>query len=223
MNIVVIHGQTHKGNTYKATQMLLEKLCFNSEDIKEFHTTNFPQCCGCTQCILKSEELCPHYERMNTITSALDQADLIIVNSPNYCMNMTGQLKSFCDHMGYRWMSHRPFDMRNKVGVAISTTAGTGASKTTKQIKEQMIWWSVGRVYQIPVTVAAFSIDEVKKEKFEKIDAKVARIAKKINKSIKKPKPCFKTKFYFKIMSMMHKGMAWNEVETQYWKEKGWI
>lgn len=148
MNVVVVHGQRHKGNTYKVTKMLLEKLNCEESDIKEFHVTNISQCIGCVKCIMEDEKLCPHYNEVKDIISAIDESDIIILESPNYCMNMTGQLKTFCDHMAYRWMVHRPVDMRKKIGVAISTTSGVGAGKTTKQIKEQLMWWSVGRVYR---------------------------------------------------------------------------
>jgi len=48
-------------------------------------------------------------------------------------MEMSGQLKTFFDHMAYRWISHRPHpSMKNKIGVAISTTAGAGAKGPQK-------------------------------------------------------------------------------------------
>ena len=223
MKVAVIHGQSHKKNTYKVTKLLLDKLNCNKDDITEFDINGFPQCCGCTQCILKDEHNCPHHEQVAQITAVVDNADVIVVESPNYCMNMTGQLKSFCDHMAFRWMSHRPVDMRNKIGVAICTTAGAGASKTTKQIAEQLIWWSVGKVYRLPFTVAAVSLEEVKQKRIDKLNKKINKIAKKVNNKAGKSKPCFKTKFYFKMMAFSHKKMPWSEIETEYWKKRGWI
>lgn len=223
MKITAVYGQVHKKNTYKVTQLLLNQLDCSKEDIVEFNINDIPPCCGCTQCINKDEHLCPHHEQIANIITAIDDADIIVLASPNYCMGMTGQMKSFCDHMAYRWMSHRPVDMRSKIGVAISTTAGIGASKTTKQIAEQMIWWSIGRVYQMPFTVGAFSMEEAKPKRMDKLNNKISKLAKTINRKIDRSKPCFKTKFYFRIMSMMHKGMPWNQIETDYWKEKGWI
>ncbi len=61
-------------------------------------------CIGCTQCFRKSETLCPHYEKINPLTEALDEADVLIFESPVYVYHVTGSMKAFLDHYGYRWM-----------------------------------------------------------------------------------------------------------------------
>ena len=66
-------------------------------------------------------------------------------------------------------------------------------------------------------------MEEVKPKRMVKLNNKISKLAKTINRKVGRSKPCFKTKFYFRIMSMMHKGMPWNQIETDYWKEKGWI
>lgn len=223
MKITVVHGQAHKKNTYKLTQMLLSALDCEKDDISEFYVNGISQCVGCTQCILKDEKLCPHLAETTPIIEAIDRADVILFDTPNYCMGMSGQLKSFCDHMAYRWMSHRPHDMRHKIGVAVSTAAGSGAKKATKEICNNFIWWSMGRTYQLPVIVSALNFDEISEKRMKKIKKKVARLADKINREVGKVKPCIKTRFFFRMMTMMHSGMAWSEVETAYWKKQGWI
>lgn len=56
------------------------------------------------------------------------------MDTPNYCMGMTGQLKTFFDHMAYRWLSHSPLGaMQNKIAIAVSTTAGAGAGVATQE------------------------------------------------------------------------------------------
>lgn len=224
MKITVVNGQAHKGNTYQLTHMLLEQLDCNEGDIKEFNVNGMGQCVGCTQCILKDEKVCPHRAQVEPIIEALDESDVIIFNSPNYCMGMSGQMKSFCDHMAYRWMSHRPNGtMRNKIGVAISTTAGTGASKTTKAICTQFTWWAVGRTYQLPFTVSAYKWEEISKKRIEKLQKKVKKLANKINHRVGHVRPCFKTRFFFGMMTIMHEKMAWSELETEHWRANGWI
>lgn len=149
MQVVIIHGQQHQGNTYRLTQMLLHKLHCTPTEIQTFFVNGMPQCVGCCQCMMQDETRCPHHEQVAPILTALDQADVILLTSPNYCFEMTGQLKSFCDHVAYRWMIHRPADLRQKIGVALSTAAGGGARSVTKSLRRQMQWWSVGRVYQL--------------------------------------------------------------------------
>lgn len=224
MKIAVVHGQLHKGNTYQVSHMLLKQLNCEEAEIKEFNVNGIGQCVGCYQCIVKDEHLCPHKAQMEPIRNALDEADVIIFASPNYCMGMTGQMKSFFDHMAYRWMSHRPNGaMRNKIGVAISTTAGMGASKTTKQICQQFLWWAMGRNYSLNFSVNAFKLEEVNQKRMVKLEKKIGKLADKINHKAGHVKPCFKTRFLFGIMTKMHKGADWSQLETDYWKANGWI
>ena len=126
--------------------------------------------------------------------------------------------------MAYRWISHRPYPtMKQKIGVAISTTAGTGAKKVTKVITNQMFWWSVGKTYQMPVIVAAMSWNQVSDKVKSKAERKAAKIAKAIQRDFGHVKPGPRARFMFFIMKQMHKGMDYSPVDMNYWKEKGWI
>lgn len=224
MKIAVIHGQQHKGSTYHITQMLLNKLNYTQEDLAEFYVNNISHCVGCFQCFMKGENFCPHRSQIEDVINAIEEADLIVIDSPTYVFSVSGQLKTFFDHMGYRWISHRPHpSMKHKIGVAISTTAGTGAKKTTKMIASQMFWWSVGKTYQLPITVAAMSWDQMSAAKKEKAEKKTLQITKSIHRNLGRVKPDFKGSFMFFIMKQMHKGMDYNPLEVSYWKEQGWI
>jgi multimeric flavodoxin WrbA len=217
MNITIIYGQQHHGNTYKLTQMLLTQLSDTETTIREFSVNGMPQCVGCCQCIMKDERLCPHRDRTDPIITAMENADIIIFASPNYCFEMTGQMKSFCDHLAYRWMIHRPYDMRRKIGVAISTTAGGGAFSVTKSIKRQMQWWSIGRVFRLNLAIWADSIEKMPEKRRHKLEKRVEKLAKKIKHIGSNPHPCIKVKLLFRIMKKLHSKEGWNEVETVYW------
>lgn len=103
MKITIVHGQNHKGSTYHIADILAKKL---GGEVKEFFLPkDFDSfCVGCAQCFMKSETLCPHYEKLKPITDALDEADVIILASPVYVYHVTGQMKAFLDHYGYRWL-----------------------------------------------------------------------------------------------------------------------
>lgn len=224
MKVAVIHGQQHKGNTYHVTWMLLTKLNITKEDISEFYVNGIDNCVGCFQCVMKGEHRCPHRSQIDEMIKAIEEADVIIIDSPTYVLNVSGQLKTFFDHMGYRWISHRPYPtMKHKIGVAISTTAGAGAKKTTKMIASQMFWWSVGKTYQLPVTVAAMNWEQMSTKRKEKAERKASDIARAIRRKIGHVKPGIKARFMFFIMKQMHKGMDYSPVDKNYWKENGWI
>ena len=223
MKIVVIHGQSHKGSTYRVTRLLMDELSETAE-YKEFTTGEIQPCIGCFSCVVKGEEFCPQRAVVAPIIMAIGEAELILIESPNYCMEMSGQLKTFFDHMAYRWISHRPHpSMKNKIGVAVSTTAGMGAKGTAKSIARQMFYWGVSKTYCLPFAVSAMSWEEVKAEKKSKITKVVKKTAGKIKRKIRKVKPGIKSRFMFQIMRSMQKNSTWNPVDRKHWEENGWI
>ncbi len=224
MKAAVIHGQTHKGSTYHLLHMLLDKLNCSKEEVSEFYVNGVEDCIGCFKCIIQSENLCPHRGQIEDIILAIEEADVIVIASPTYVFSMSGQLKTFFDHMGYRWMSHRPHPaMKNKIGVAISTAAGAGAKNTTKQIAEQMFWWGVGKTYCLSLTVAAMGWHEVEDKRKAKADKAIEKLARTIVNRVGCVTPGIKTRFMFFIMKQMQKGKGYNMVGVKHWRENGWI
>jgi len=227
MEITVVHGQAHKGSTYHVSRELISHLEGNEKAV--VHSFMLPIdgpnfCVGCFSCIYKGEGFCPHQEKMKTIVEALEASDVIIIDSPTYCFEMTGQLKTLFDHLGFMWMTHRPNGkMFNKVGVAISTAAGAGAKRVTKSIRLQFTWWGVGKSFRLPVLVNAKSYKEVSDEKKIEITKKTSKLAKKITKELGNVKTNFISKFLFKLMSMMHKTNTWNPVDKDHWEKQDWL
>jgi len=221
MKITLIHGQSHKGSTYHIARMLAEKL---EGEIKEFFLPrDFKSLCvGCTNCFKKSETLCPHYNELKSITEAMDEADVIILASPVYVYHVTGAMKAFLDHYGYRWMVHRPDErMFHKQAVCISTAAGAGMKSTNKDMADSTFFWGVGKTYQYGIAVAATSWEQVSDKKKRSIDKKTSDLARKIKKNNGHVKTSIKTKVFFYVMRMLQKS-GWNEADVIYWKEKGW-
>lgn len=222
MKIVIIHGQNHKGSTYNIAHMLAEKI---DGDIKEyFLPRDFGEyCVGCTNCFMKSETLCPHYDRLKTITESIDSADVIILASPVYVYHATGAMKTFLDHYGYRWMVHRPEEsMFKKQGVCISTAAGAGMKSTNKDMMDSLFFWGVAKRYQYGVAIAATDWNSISEKKRVAIEKATSSIAKKIKRSSKNVKPGLKTKMFFGIMRQMQKN-GFTPSDADYWKSKGWI
>ncbi len=224
MKIAVIHGQQHQGSTYHITHMLLEQLPCEKKDIQEFYVNHLEHCVGCVGCVMKGEQACPHHSDIAPIAKAMEAADVIVINSPTYCLSMSGQLKTFFDHMCYRFMNHRPHPaMKDKIGIAISTTAGAGANNTTAQIAKQLSWWNVGKIYQLPFTVSATSWEEMSEKKKEGAKKRTGKIAKAIPKKMGHVKPGVKQRFLFFMMKQMQKGMGYSPADMDWWKRQGWL
>lgn len=222
MKIVIIHGQNHKGSTYHISHILAEKI---GGEIKEyFLPRDFGEfCVGCTNCFMKSETKCPHYERLKPITDSMDEADVIILASPVYVYHATGAMKAFLDHYGYRWMVHRPEEsMFRKQGVCISTAAGAGMKSTNKDMMDSLFFWGVARRYKYGIGIAATDWSRVNEKKKRAIDKAASGIANRILRNSKNVKPDLKTRAFFWIMHLMQKN-GFNPRDAEYWKEKGWI
>lgn len=226
MKVVVLHGQMHKGSTYNITKLFLDKLSDEDTEITEFympkHTPSF--CVGCFNCFTKGEQLCPHADVVQPVAKAIEEADLLVLESPCYVCGMSGQLKTFLDHMGYRWMPHRPHPkMFGKVGLVISTAAGAGAKKVTKALYDNLFFWGVSKIYSYHKNVGASSWETVKPEKKKQIEKEVVRRAREISLRIGRSKPGIKTKALFNIMKLSQKANNWNATDKEHWVRNGWL
>ena len=221
MKITVINGQNHKGSTYNMGRMLTEKL--SGEVTEIFLPRDFGEfCCGCVNCIGKSETLCPHYEKLKPITDAIDSADVLVFTSPVYVFHCTGSMKALLDHYGWRWMVHRPEEkMFTKQAVILSTAAGAGMKSTNKDIKDSLFFWGVGRIYTCGTAVMETSWERVGEKIKSRINKKLDKIARRIKAGYGRVTPSIKTKCLFYIMRMAHKKGTF-PVDDEYWREKGW-
>lgn len=223
MLIAMIHGQNHRGSTYHIGRMLAERLT-DKDKIKEvFLPKDMPHfCCGCTNCFMKTETQCPHYDLINPITKLLDEADVLIFTTPVYVYHATGSMKAFLDHYGYRWMVHRPEErMFTKQAVCISTAAGGGMKSACKDIKDSLFYWGVAKIYSYGIAVYATSWNGITDKRKKRIEANVHKTARKISKNNGCIRPSLKTKLYFNIMRFLQKS-GWNKADVEYWQEKGW-
>lgn len=226
MKIVVLHGQMHKGSTYNITKLFLDNISDENTEIIEFFMPKDtpPFCLGCFNCFEKGEDNCPHADKVQPLVQAIDDADLLILESPCYVFGMSGQLKTFLDHLAYRWMAHRPHPrMFSKVGLVISTAAGAGTKSVTKSLKTNLFYWGVPKVYSYGKNVAASSWEAVKPEKKLKIEKEVKKKSSQISSQIGKVRPGLKTKILFLIMRMAQKANNWNPTDKDYWIRNGWL
>ena len=221
MKVTIIHGQSHRGSTYHIARSLAERL--NGEITEFFLPKDFGEyCVGCTACFGVSEMKCPHFEKLNPITRALDNADVIILASPVYVYHSTGAMKAFLDHYGWRWMVHRPEEkMFSKQAVCISTAAGAGMKSTNRDMADSTFFWGVAKTYRYGIAVMETSWERVSAKKKYRIEKKVSLLAKRIKAGQGHVKPSVKTKVFFNVMRLIQKH-GWNEADVNYWKAKGW-
>ena len=151
MNILIIHGSPRRGNTWNIVNKVRDKI--NKEinvnyEIIELSKMKIPMCTGCFNCILKSEEKCPHYESIKYINNKINWCDALIITSPVYSLQVSSQLKNFIDHMSYNL--HRP-KFFNKKALIITTTAETKSKEVSDYIEKVLTYWGINTIYKLPI------------------------------------------------------------------------
>jgi multimeric flavodoxin WrbA len=225
MKITLVHGQNRKGSSYNIGRLLVNKLSGTNEIVEFFLPKDLGVifCLGCYQCI-KNPLSCPYYKEKQKIMDAILDSDLLIFTSPTYCMLPSAAMKTFIDLTFNYWMVHRPDErMFNKKAVVISTAAGMGAGKVTKDIADTLFYWGVPKISRLGFAVQAMNWESVNPGKKNKIEKSVTKLAAELSKN-KKVRVGFKTRFMFNMMRMMQKnGMGSSPEEKEYWQAKGWL
>ncbi|MDR3644737.1 MAG: flavodoxin family protein [Clostridia bacterium] len=230
MKIAVVYGAMHKGSTYHCVRLLIQGLsaCTPVTETEFFLPQDMPHfCVGCFSCFLNGEQTCPHSGEMKPIADAFDDAELIILASPVYVFDVSGQMKALLDHFGYRWMPHRPSPgMFGKLGLVVSTAAGAGTRRANKTMKQSLVFCGAKRVFSYGKSVGAMSWDEVKPAQKQKIERETAALARRIAadyRKIGRLRPRIFTKFLFMAMQKAQKGNSWNETDRSHWAAQGWL
>ena len=223
MQITLIHGQDHMGSTCQIARMTAEKIGGSIDEF--FLPRDFSGgCSGCLACLHKGRELCPRAVQVGRIFDSMLSADILIISSPTYVMEMTSHLKGFFEHIYTAWLPHRPEDaMFSKTAVVISTASGMGMSGVTKSIAKQLFYLGVPKTYRLPFRVMATSWDNVNDKTKAQIAKQTDRVARKIISKNGKASPGLKTKFMFLMMRNFQKTNDYAPMDKAYWAEKKWL
>ena len=223
MKITMIHGQNHRGSSYRLGKLLAER--FPESEISEFFLPRDLErfCLGCYAC-LEDEAKCPCYGEKRPILEAVEAADLLIFTTPTYCMRASAPMKAFMDLSFSYWLSHKPRAcMFGKKAVVLSTAAGAGAKGACKDVKTMLFYWGVPWIKTFGVAIHANGWDRVSEKKKAQIQKKLAGLAKAVGKK-KRVRAGLKTRFMFGLMRIMQKrGLGASPREREYWAQQGWL
>ena len=227
MKIIVIHGQGHKGVTYGITSEVLKNLCREEDTVTEFFLPkDGPDFCyGCFTCFMKGEENCPSADKVQPIAKAMEESDIIILDSPNYVMEMSGSMKNLMDHLAYRWITHRPHaSMFKKTGIVICSSAGAPPITPVKSMAKQLRWMGVPKVYKLGMICMAAPGEDLKPKIKVNMQKKAGKIAAKARKTAMHAHPGIREKMEFKIFRNMQSSpdAAWNPMDRDWWVNQGW-
>lgn len=181
MKYLIINGSPRKGNTWKLVEIAADKIRKEDADaeFKEIHLVRegLPFCCGCSNCFRLGYEKCPHFEKVNQIIKAMEDADGMIVASTTYNRRETSLLKNLFDHLSF--MLHRPRFFTSKA-LVLTTTGGVGGKAAAKSISSFLSGIGFNRC--LCFSAAAYSWNDYKPD--QKTKEKLFEVAGKFQKDV---------------------------------------
>jgi len=230
MKVTILNGNARHGSTWHVGEAFLNALQNEtSVEMKEFVLPrDLPHFCnGCFSCFFRGEATCPHAQFVEPIAAAILEADLVVLASPTYGLDVSGQMKAFIDHLCYMWVSHRPDPkMFSKIGLTIATTAGAGIGHTTKTMRSSLRFWGVKRLYSLKERVTASKWEEVPEKKRKKVLKDAEQMAKRVAGAfhrIDRLHAPFLRTVMLRLMAGTMKSNTWNPADRAHWVQNGWI
>ncbi|PJI09180.1 MULTISPECIES: flavodoxin family protein [Clostridium] len=139
--------------TYKFTKLILDKLIIKDKDIKYEIVSpdkyNIKPCRGCNNCFFKGYCTQDDKDDMNVIKEKMLNANLIILGSPVYAHNVSGDMKIFIDRLSY-WL--HIFKLSNKKFVTITTSSSNGNIYVNDYLKKVLSFMGAVDILDIEVT-----------------------------------------------------------------------
>lgn len=209
MKYIIINGSPRRKNTWNVIKQAKTNLDGEFEEI-HLAKEKIPLCNGCFNCIMESEEKCPHASIIQPIVEKIRKSDAIIIASPVYAMNVTALLKNFIDHIAYLY--HRP-EFFDKKALVVVTTAGAGHKKVANYIDETIRHWGVNKVYQIKM--ACGGKDSLETSKIDKTSQEFRKDVE--SKKLHSPK--FMDIIYYNVWRAMANGESSIAADKKYWNE----
>jgi multimeric flavodoxin WrbA len=232
MRIAVIMGSPRKKDSFNICKQIEQQVNSHGDNIEFDYiflsNHNIEDCKGCCLCFQKSENDCPcHGDDLNAIKQSLFSADGLIIASPVYAYQITGQLKRFIDRMSYQF--HRQ-EMVGKPALIAVTTDGGGSKQVYKYLKMTLSGWGMDIVGNIQITSPLYFENRTPKSVFGYDKYYFAQNYKKLVKVaddffaqiniLQKKAPTFYDIFMFNCLRSKTYTSA---VDRRYWEEKGWL
>lgn len=223
MKVTAIYGTDHVGSTVQLARMAIGIL--QPDEVQEFFLPRdfHHMCTGCGACFSASVPCCvPAHAQIAPILEAIDQADVLILASPVYVYHVTGAMKSFLDHLGCRWMIHRPSpSMFGKRALLLTTAAGGGMRRTLQDMQDSMNYWGVGRVVRLGKAVHALTWNHVSPAMRDQLEREVRKACRRLR--LDRPvRPRLTVRLLFLLFRKLQRRIN-NPIDVKYWSEQGWL
>ena len=170
------------------------------------------ECVGCLNCFHIGH--CNVKDDMECLKNELESSDLIIIASPVFAHNVTGNLKNIIDRLTF-WV--HLMHLKGKIGVNIVVSSSNGNSFVSNYLSKIMEYLGLSVLAKISITYDTMSeeainsvIDVISKNLISKIRKKTYEISQQ-------------QEDYFSTQKKVIQGHLKDSFERKYWEEKGYL
>jgi multimeric flavodoxin WrbA len=221
MNITLVtcNRRKSKSVTYGVARQLIDALLEDGTLYEFCLPQDMPHVCtACYACFTAGEEKCPGRKYLEPILDAMADSQLLIFCVPVYAFHLPGQLKTFLDHLSYRWAVHRADPaMLQKQAVIITSAAGAGMRRAEQDVRDSMNYWCVARTWGIRIASWGHDWADLPKRFQRKIDEKTKRTICKIKSHQTHLTPCPKVRMLYSFYRFLHLRRKMVPIDDEYW------
>ena len=169
--IIIIDGGPRKNmNTAKLLQSFAEgakSACSNIE-IKtiRLYDLNYKGCISCMACKLKGKasNICRFKDALTPLLEEIAQADGLVLGSPIYFGEVTGQMRAFLERLAFPWLSYNDYSLtapKRMPVVLIETMNGTPDRNNSNHFGTME--WCITTALGEPQRIIAYNTTQVAK------------------------------------------------------------
>ena len=232
MKIAVLMGSPRKKDSYSVCKEIEKQQSLYGDNFEYdyifLNDYNISNCKGCSLCFQKSESECPcHKDDLNSIKERLFSADGVIVASPVYAYQVTGQLKCLIDRMSYF------FHRQEMVGIPtliVVTTDGGGSKQVYKYLKMIISGWGMDVVGNIQIVSPLYfenrnqqGVFVFNKKYYIRNNKKLITISTKFRERLKSTDKKTPTLYDIFMFNCLMSKTYTSDADYKYWEEKGWL
>ena len=133
--IIIIDGGPRKTfNTASMLKKIAEGAASVSEQIEvktiRLYGLDYKGCMACMACKIKgrASNVCKFKDALTPVLEEIAEADGLVLGSPNYFGEVTGQMRTFLERLAFPWLSYNDYSMtapRKMPVVLVETQNGT--------------------------------------------------------------------------------------------------
>ena len=116
--IMIIDGGPRKNfNTASMLQKFAEGAMSVGNDIEvktvRLYDMDYKGCMSCMACKIKGKasQVCKYKDALTPVLEEIAQADGLVLGSPNYFGEITGQMRAFLERLAFPWLSYNDYSM----------------------------------------------------------------------------------------------------------------